>query len=483
MEYYILLFNFSAIIVFLAAVIWRKTRNLSFIIGIFLLYYFSIFGAWFFIYDSLSGGKGAEFGLHYYYLFGKMFFVHLDEDYFLTIVFYSLFIIIIEVVIILLLKSSNNYKSINASSVKLSPFRIILLTSLCLFASIYLIKDHITEAILMNKSAYIMTRTGGAVSFYTIHAFLNRAIIPMVLGFSIYISGENGIFIYCKRNIFLTILYTGALVIWVGYLAIIGNRNELLTSMIIGFLFYLVNDPSPKRIVFIISAGLSIIILYSIGMLRGTSPLNYIDKIDIAEIIFSSFSIFLSNEMFAAHFSLYGVLHYNVPLVPGYSIYSLLMSIVPQFIWEQRPPTIYAHYASGLDVIMGQGYTIHHATGWYLNFWYFGIFMGGIVLGIVWVWCFNKFITINIKKRNLAFYLFSAFAPWLFVGGISPLIRGGLENYKGVFTEQFILPIVMILLSCFRIRKLKFTGLVNAIGNNNRIRILLNSKFAEKWLN
>jgi hypothetical protein len=95
MIHYLCLFVFTLIIYFLTWKIWKKTKQIAFPIGISLLYYWSLLGAWFIIFDGLTGQKGKEFGHHYYYLFEKMFPVHADNSYLLTISLYALFIITI----------------------------------------------------------------------------------------------------------------------------------------------------------------------------------------------------------------------------------------------------------------------------------------------------------------------------------------------------------------------------------------------------
>jgi len=36
-----------------------------------------------------------------------------------------------------------------------------------------------------------------------------------------------------------------------------------------------------------------------------------------------------------------------------------------------------------VGAIQNQGYSLHHATGWYLNFGYFGVALGAVVMA----WC------------------------------------------------------------------------------------------------
>ena len=70
-----------------------------------------------------------------------------------------------------------------------------------------------------------------------------------------------------------------------------------------------------------------------------------------------------------------------------YGLLSMLASVIPRFAWPSRPPDIYLHYADSIGVAEGQGFTIHHATGWYLNFGVLGILVGALLWGWVWARC------------------------------------------------------------------------------------------------
>ena len=52
--------------------------------------------------------------------------------------------------------------------------------------------------------------------------------------------------------------------------------------------------------------------------------------------------------------------------------------------------TSYQYYATGVGAREGQGYSIHHATGWYLNFGVAGVVMGAILLGRLWAGLYNN---------------------------------------------------------------------------------------------
>ncbi len=62
-----------------------------------------------------------------------------------------------------------------------------------------------------------------------------------------------------------------------------------------------------------------------------------------------------SNEIFAAHFSMYGALHYHLPFTWGASAVNLVASAVPRLAWPNRPPDVYAYYVNGVGAMEGQG--------------------------------------------------------------------------------------------------------------------------------
>jgi hypothetical protein len=189
--------------------------------------------------------------------------------------------------------------------------------------------------------------------------------------------------------------------------------------------------------------------LYAIDFFRG-APLSQLDRV-IAERVEDATEVgrFVtsSNESFAAHFSLYGVLAARTEPRFGYSLYSLACSLVPRILWPERPKDIYLYYSESVGAIQNQGYSLHHATGWYLNFGFSGIVIGAIVLGLLWAWCLNAHQTIR-RKTGIAFRLFATIAPWVFVAGLPPLIRAGPEGYKGVIIEGVLIPVSILLFAC-----------------------------------
>ena len=131
----------------------------------------------------------------------------------------------------------------------------------------------------------------------------------------------------------------------------------------------------------------------------------------------------------------------------GYSLYSLACSVVPRVLWPERPRDIYLYYSESVGTIQNQGYSLHHATGWYLNFGYAGVAVGAVVLGLIWAACLNAHQKIR-RQSGLLYRLFAIIAPWVLVAGLPPLIRAGPEGYKGLILESFLIPIGVLVFAC-----------------------------------
>jgi hypothetical protein len=230
---------------------------------------------------------------------------------------------------------------------------------------------------------------------------------------------------------------------------VLGNKNEVFMSLITGLLTYLGSVRKPKLSkVFLLAIG-GMWFLYAIDFFRGTpiSEMRLALNQRIEEATEVATFVTSSNEAYAAHFSLYGVLSTGAEPRFGYSLYSLACSVVPRVLWPERPADIYNYYADSVGAIQNQGYSVHHATGWYLNFGYAGVGIGALFLGLIWAYCCNAYQYIQ-PKSGLIFRLFAILSPWLFVACLPPLIRAGPEGYKGFVVEGLIIPIGTLLFAC-----------------------------------
>jgi hypothetical protein len=153
-------------------------------------------------------------------------------------------------------------------------------------------------------------------------------------------------------------------------------------------------------------------------------------------------SFMFSNELFYAHFSMYGVLKHNVK--PNYliSFKYLATSIIPRSIYPNRPDDVYTYYVKSVQAKPGQIYTIHHATAWYLNLGYFGIILGAFILALIFLggYLINW---VTFKSKNKFLLLGAELGLILICAQMVTFITAGPEAYKALIIEGFILPILI----------------------------------------
>jgi hypothetical protein len=444
MEFYALLTALTLAIGGLALLLWRKTKSIAILLGIGFLYYWSLFGAWSLVCDL----RGGDSGMHYQYLFDKMFPVELDGDYFQALVYLGLFVIAVEVTLLWSLPASLLPKPLSREQlVRISHTKLLVLCGVAGFLSYELIADSLKFAAINNISAYLVTRGEGdfdVISLFTLHATLNRiALFPAVIGLAVLISGNNVRMVIGPGGPGVALAYAALLSAMFILCLVLGNKNELFIALVTGVLFYLANDLRPRKALLF---GMSVIAFAAVAFIdfvRGAS-LNDLHELVSTENIFDALGhIASSNEAFASHMSMYGCLHNEVPLTYGSSLISLAASVVPRNFWPDRPPDIYTHYAVSVQATAGQGYSIHHAAGWYLNFGLPGVLLGGVLLGCIWSQLFSGARQLE-KYRSSAARLFFSFAALSFSAYIPTLVRAGPEVYKGAVIDALLVPFVVL---------------------------------------
>lgn len=436
----------TIVVAFLSVVLWWKTRAAAFPIGAFFLYYWSLYGGW----AVVSDGLGRDSGKRYHYLFDRLFVVHLDRVYFTALVYYALFIVLV------LLAALWNVRGVRPSSapgarLRLLHSRVLFICAAALAASYLIMSDALSVASSVGISGYIHTRQGPS-ELFTLHQVLNRvAIVPAALGLAVYASGGDARFIVCATRPVFGRAYAAVLLTAFAYCIALGNKNELFFALVAAVLLYLSNARKP-RLGLLAGVGIAAFAgIAWIDLLRG-KPLNAITSgLNLHDIVSTAYAVALSsNEAFGAHFSLYGALQYDVPFTYGRSLLSLAASVVPRIAWSDRPGTVYEHYAAHVGAVSGQGYSIHHAAGWYLNFGVTGIVVGAVLLGSLWAALYNKLGARSGRPRTLAGELFSTIAFMTFTANLPALLRAGPEAYKGVAVDAFLIPFVCFYLAMGR---------------------------------
>jgi hypothetical protein len=456
MEFYFVLGAATAAITALTALLLLRTRHIGFVVGFGLLYYWSLYGAWS-VFAERTGGDG---GKGYDYLTEKMFPVDLDEHYMAALVLYAVFILVIQLTLLWLIPPAGALgEDHNRAPMRVSHTCIFILAGISITISFVILADQLTSATEMNVSAYVATRGGlGAYHpLFTIHQTLNRmAVFALAIGLAVYLAGERGVFLAGGKSFLVGWIYAGLLLGTFGFLAMLGNKNELFAALLLGGMVYSINTRTMNWKSVVPIGGLAFLAIGAINFLRSLPVLALLDTDTWWEAATHAPEIRSSGEAFAAHFSLYGMLHFNAPLTYGSSFVSLAQSVVPRLLWADRPLGTYVEYAEGVGIYegaTGEAYTIHHATGWYLNFGLWGLVAGAVLWGLVWGQCYRAYRKTTAGGRGWQHAL-SIMAPAGFVAAIPLLVRAGPDGYKGVIIEGFIIPTVIILLASTRWGKL-----------------------------
>lgn len=452
-HYYLLLIAATLAIVALTILTWWKTRSVVFPLGMAFSYYLSLYGAWFLVYDK----SGGDSGKHYSYLEAKMFPVNLDDFYFLGLLIYALFLITIAATTLFLVRPAERRPETLSNALEIAHTPIILVCACAAIGSFLIVRDGLATAAELGVSPYTLMRRGfGDVpTLFTIHQILNRiALVPATIGLAIILSGQHPLLLRGRRSLLAALGYTVVIAGMITLAFLLGYKSEIFYSGMVGCLFYLANARRPRWAVAGLGGTAVVIGMFLVDKLRwiSTDELSgavlSTESLDLSAILKFAAS---SNEAFASHFSLYGVLSLDVPITYGLSFVSLIASLVPRIVWPDRPSDIYAYYAEGVNAIPGQGYTIHHATGWYLNFGVPGVVIGAVIFSWIWARLFNLHMrTWSIDSRIMR--VFSSISPWTFSAYIPFLMHAGPEVYKGLVVEALALPTFVIAIGAISCR-------------------------------
>lgn len=445
MVYYTFLTTALLLILALSGALWKSTKSFGFLLGLAALYFWSLHGAWAIVTDQLENDSQSR----YQYLFDKMFPVYLDEHYFWALALYLVFILVTGFTALFCI-SSRRLPTENLNPIRISHDRIILVAGVAALASFWIVHQSLGSALQDGGSAYILTRSTAAndLGWFRIHQVLNRVVlVPTAIGLATLLSGGRCRFLTGTKKIHMYLGYAVVLGGMFCFCVVLGNKNELALALFAGTLFYLANSTRPE---------IGRIVTCGVVLLTGIAFVDHARRFPIDEIVSNASPSELasalgrllnSNEAFAAHMSFYGILSFDVPLTYGSSIYTFATSLIPTILWPDKPFDIYWHYAGAVKATEGQGYCIHHAAGWYLNFGIAGVILGGCVLGRLWAALYNNTIRGANAMGVTAWRIFSVIGFFTFTADLPTLIRTGPEGYKGVLIESLILPVVVLTFS------------------------------------
>ena len=439
MSVFVILAVATLIIAWLQFLIQKKSRNILLLLPTLFIYYWTIAGAWFITFDQLTSNSLANIGVHYYEYYDKLFPVELNSDYTKSIILFSVFLISYQLGLLLLLNKSTG-KTVLENKIVINHKTMILISAVMGILSFIFIKQQMAEALSHHESFYIYLNHYGGRYFSPYQICKSFALFAAYSGMVIYLCRPNANFILGNKLSRGLFIYFLLMFIIIFYALVIGSRHDLLFAAMFALFFYFNNAEKinyKKVTVIVLSMVLPI---FMIELTRGIPLLDYLGlnfgpSGESKEIHLSWVQTFLSlafsNEIFAGHMSMYGAMHYNVPLTYGSSFNSLLHSFIPRFILPQRPEDIYHHYISVAKNPGIQGFTINHATGWYLNFGTIGVIAGGIVLGFIIAYTKNIFSS-KSKNKNTFIKCVQLIAFPCIVAFIPVIIRTGPEGYKEI---------------------------------------------------
>lgn len=218
-------------------------------------------------------------------------------------------------------------------------------------------------------------------------------------------------------------------------LVFISNNSSIVFGFLVFFCSSLFYVKQIKKIVYL---SIAPIIIFFISFCVRGNIFTLSKGVDFSgnQLAFVFRSIAFNGEALAAHLSLYSILKNSVPVFFGKSFIYLINSIIPRFIYDHGTFSIYNYYANFLNLPTETGFTIHNASGWYLNFGITGIILGAIFLGLLWGGVYrmyqeNKPMFYNNFFRN-CFICITAYLPLY--------LRGGPEVIKPLFIFCFFLP-------------------------------------------
>lgn len=428
--------------------IWLKTRFLGFVIGLIALYYWTLLGAWILVYEEVYGRLQLT---RYHHLFQRLFPVRLDEDYLSALLLYSLFLLIVSGWILMFARRHSRM-IIGPNPLQLSHAVFIACSAAALVPTYMLSGSVIEYAVQRGVSAYGAIHGGGGkgMSLFAVHqVFLNTGTMSLGIGMGIWFSGKKGLYLRARsQGKASAIGYCLLLAIWFTYCAILGDKSTLVFAIAVTVLIYFANCPRTRPLAGITFGIAAMAVVLMVDTIRSMNPTEISLEFLLTKYEEMILKGLFSNEAFGAHFSMYGVLRYDCPFTYGSDVLTFLVAWIPRFIWADRPQYNYWHYAEHVGAATDQGFTIHHATAWYLDFHIAGLALAGVLMAYIWTSLYNKWGQLawykQSWKRALIFIApisFSAFTPIF--------IRGGIGSYKGYIISGLIVPWVIITASSF----------------------------------
>lgn len=406
----------------------KISSSLILVIPLFAMYFWSIYGAWSLIPLKLEGNSIWYEDLAYT--------INIDHNYLCSLILYSIFIIVFGTLARRIARcytcsqdekthTREKFKNYIERLSRKKLYYLIIYLFLGLF--VYYSMKNISVALSRGVSGYDVGRFDSSLvkGFGSMIAFFGDT--------SLYLSVPL-LFSKARKKKILIII---PILIYFFINFLLGNRATLMGGLILALLFFteLYGLKQVLRPKYLIWGCLGLITIQTISFVRGLSVSQILSgnfHVNILDVLASTSE---SNEKYAAHMSMYGILSKDVAPTWGSSLLFLLSSFFPAFMGVPRPDEIYVYYIK--HTVNGDphfGITIHHATAWYLNFGLLGIVVGALMWGFVFKYLYSR------KYKFIFFY-----GSVLFSAASLQMIRGGgLESYKGALILATIVPMIIV---------------------------------------
>ncbi|MCB0790953.1 MAG: hypothetical protein H6595_12290 [Flavobacteriales bacterium] len=464
------LLGFATVVIVLWTLrIVRRTGDRTFLLGMVLFYIWTFMGAWFFIGDAMSGYQGFRVGLNYYYLMQKMFPFELDRDYLIALGGYTAFTFLMLLIIDLVTRSIRSIEPSARMPIAVDHRVLHGIAILAGIVSFFLVLPLIKEALATDRPIYLVTR-GTTYPGSTLHGLFNEvAAMAVLLGWAIRSTARDGRWFTDRGQRWPGWTYPALLLVVSLYFMVLGNRHELFMALVLGSMVFALNARGRRPGRYVIYASVVVAQLFITAKVRemtwkevrgeeaiveddtpfGLPLIAHVPRKVTSPLARAGRKV-ISNELFCAHFSMYGVRRERVRPEPLLSMRYLFSSLVPRAIRSDRPPSSYDLYAKEAHLTPGQGYTIHPAAGFYLNGGWYALFFGGALWGLLW----GGLIRLRSKpaQRPLPIRLFMLMGTSCWVAYLPILLRDGPELFKGLVFEGILMPVGMVLVAAWSAR-------------------------------
>ena len=442
-QLYLMTGTFTVLIALLAVLLWRKSGSIDYLFGAAALYFWSIHGAWGFVYDKTRDTTLFR----YHYLEEALFEVSIDAYFAQSLTLYGIFCTTVLLTAFLLCNGRRAQGLPVVERVPINHDVVILSSVVAGLLGYALIANVFVEAVVLGQSGYQAVATQ-SIPYFTVHQLLGRyALFAALIGVCIWLTGRRNRFFRADLRARHIMLYPLLLLVLLAYMMLLGNKNELFTGFVLAGLFYVrCLERPPMAAMAALAVGL-LAVVGSVDYLRNFAVLSgELAEVEASELAAETAKIVFSNEAFAAHMSMYGAISLDMQPSFGQGILALLLSVVPSFVWPDRPVGNYEYYATLVGAEEGRGYTIHHATSWFLDFGTPGVIIGGVLLGVIWSFLENRAADIR-PGRSVGYVIGFAVVAAAFSAYFPAIIRAGVEVYKGVTYGAVLIPVGAIVVA------------------------------------